>query len=69
MVHRPACGGRPRRIHSQNTHESGVLRAIDCSPFIDNLFAGSPINNRRYPAHLLVNSDGGSCRYWLRKGD
>jgi len=47
MVHRPACGGRPRRIHGQNTHESGVLRAIDYSPFVDSLFAGSPIKNRR----------------------
>jgi hypothetical protein len=46
MVHRPACGGRPRRIHGQNTHECGVLSAIDYSPFIDSLFAGSPIKNR-----------------------
>jgi hypothetical protein len=52
-----------------NRAQFGAFAPIDCSPFIDSLFAGSPINNRRYPAHLLVNSDGGSCRYRLRKGD
>jgi hypothetical protein len=32
---------------------------MDCSPFIDSLFAGSPIKNRRHPAHLPINSDTG----------
>jgi hypothetical protein len=31
----------------KNTHESGVFSPIDYSPFIDSLFAGSPIKNCR----------------------
>jgi hypothetical protein len=52
-----------------NGAQFGAFAPIDCSPFIDSLFAGSPIKNRRYPAHLLTNSHGGSCRYRLRKGE
>jgi hypothetical protein len=43
----------------KNTYESGVFRAIDCSPFIDSLFAGSPIKNCRAEPMSLSNSDTG----------
>jgi hypothetical protein len=42
-----------------NEARFGAFAPIDCSPFIDSLFAGSPIKNRRYPAHFLTNSDAG----------
>jgi hypothetical protein len=50
---------RPQSKTAANGAQFGVFAPIDCSPFIDSLFAGSPIKNRRYPAHLLANSDTG----------
>jgi len=60
---------RPTVKTAANGAQFGAFAPIDCSPFIDSLFAGSPIKHRVHRGHLLANSDGGSCRYRLRKGD
>jgi hypothetical protein len=62
---RPAAAAKT----AANRAQSGAFAPINCLPFIDSLFAGSPIKHRVHRGHLLADSDSGSCRYRLRKGD
>ncbi len=48
MVHWPACGGRPRRVHSQNSREPGIIRRFCADAIVRlSLIVCSPVRRLR----------------------
>jgi hypothetical protein len=65
---RPAAA-RPQPKQLRTEHNPGAFVPIDCSPLIDSLFAGSPINNRVPKPISSPAAIPASSRYRLRKGE